>query len=360
MHKTSARPLALVYGLLIVYASLYPFSDWRDQGIAPWAYLTAPWPQYWTGFDVVTNVLGYMPLGFLLVLGAMRTGAGRYAMALTVVFCSLLSAILEGTQLYLPQRVASNVDWLLNTAGAAIGAVSAGTLERWGVLQRWSSFRARWFEPEARWAIVLLALWPIALLFPLSLPFGLGQVLERAEPTLLAWLLWLPGQEHLVVRPMVFEPMGTLSEILCISLGALLPCLLGNCVIQAPARRVAWLILAMGLGLAVTTLSSTLSFGPGHALAWMNPGVGTALLLTGVFGLTGSLLGRRTSAAWLLLALVLQLSLLNQAPVGTYFAQTLQTWEQGRFIRFNGLAQWLGWLWPYATLLYVVNRLSRA
>ena len=59
-----------------------------------------------------------------------------------------------------------------------------------------------------------------------------------------------------------------------------------------------------------------------------------------------------------LLALVLHLSLLNNAPTSAYFAQTLQTWEQGRFIRFNGLAQWLGWLWPYAALVYVLMRVS--
>jgi hypothetical protein len=50
------------------------------------------------------------------------------------------------------------------------------------------------------------------------------------------------------------------------------------------------------------------------------------------------------------------LSLLNQAPTSPYFAQTLATWEQGRFIRFNGIAQWLGWLWPYAALIYVLAR----
>jgi hypothetical protein len=50
---------------------------------------------------------------------------------------------------------------------------------------------------------------------------------------------------------------------------------------------------------------------------------------------------------------------LNQAPASEYFTQTLKTWEQGRFIRFNGLAQWLGWLWPYVTLAYVLVRVSR-
>jgi hypothetical protein len=67
----------------------------------------------------------------------------------------------------------------------------------------------------------------------------------------------------------------------------------------------------------------------------------------------------RVSAALILLALGVYLSLLNQAPESPYFAQTLQSWEQGNFIRFNGLAQWFGWLWPYATLGYVLAALWR-
>ncbi|HEY9208638.1 MAG TPA: VanZ family protein, partial [Acidovorax sp.] len=84
-------------------------------------------------------------------------------------------------------------------------------------------------------------------------------------------------------------------------------------------------------------------------------GVGAAL------GLAALLLAlpRRASAAVLLLALAWYLGLLNQAPASAYFAHTLQTWEQGRFIRFFGLGQWLGWLWPYAALAYVLIRVSR-
>jgi hypothetical protein len=70
-------------------------------------------------------------------------------------------------------------------------------------------------------------------------------------------------------------------------------------------------------------------------------------------------LPRRGCAALLLVALVVHLSVLNQAPASAYFADTLQAWEQGRFIRFHGVAQWLGWLWPYVTLAYVLLRVSR-
>ena len=45
LRKTAAWPLVWIYTVLIVYASLYPFDNWRIQGIAPWAFLTAPLPR---------------------------------------------------------------------------------------------------------------------------------------------------------------------------------------------------------------------------------------------------------------------------------------------------------------------------
>ena len=47
-----------------------------------------------------------------------------------------------------------------------------------------------------------------------------------------------------------------------------------------------------------------------------------------------------------------------QAPADPYFAQSLQAWEQGRFVRFHGLAQWVGWLWPYAAMGWLLSRLG--
>ena len=38
--------------------------------------------------------------------------------------------------------------------------------------------------------------------------------------------------------------------------------------------------------------------------------------------------------------------------------RTLQGWEQGRFVRFHGLAQWVGWLWPYAAMAWLLGRLG--
>jgi len=105
-----AWPFALGYVALVVYASLFPFSGWRDQGIAPWSFLLAPWPRYWTGFDVVSNLLGYVPLGLLLTLALARSGRPRWAGWFGVLVPALLSLGLESIQNYLVERVPSQVD----------------------------------------------------------------------------------------------------------------------------------------------------------------------------------------------------------------------------------------------------------
>ncbi len=366
-HKTSAWPLAGAYAVLIVYASLYPFSGWRDQEIAPWDFLLAGWPKYWTAFDLVANVLGYVPLGFLLALSFMRRGNVRHfaghpnlaAIAVAVGARAALSLLMGGIQNFLPSRVASNVDLGLNIAGTLVGAVAATVLEVAGFIAHWSRFRERWFIPQARGALVLLALWPFALLFPAAVPLGLGQVLERLEFTLADWLEDTPFLEWLPVRDIELQPLVPAAELLCVALGAFIPCLLGYSILRSPGRRALFAIVAVALGTGVTALSAALSWGPVHAWAWMSLPVRLGL----VFGLLLAMLmlgvPRRGCAAVLLLALVVHLSVLNQAPASAYFAHTLQEWEQGRFIRFHGLAQWLGWLWPYAVLVYVLLRVSR-
>ncbi len=356
MHKTAAWPLALVYAGLIVYASLYPFADWRNQGIAPWDFLLAPWPRYWTGFDVGANVVGYIPLGFLLALSALRTGRAAKAIRLATLVAGLLSLVMETSQSYLPARVPSNIDWGLNVLGACLGAVVASLLEMWGAIDRWSRFRARWFLPDARGALVLLALWPMALLFPAAVPLGLGQVFERLEAALAEYLLDTPFLEWLPVRDLDLEPLVPGAELVCVMLGLLIPCLLGFCVIRSKARRTVFVGAVVLAGVGATALSAAMSYGPAHAWAWLDLPVQVGLAAGGVLALVLLPVPSRVSAALMLLALGVYLSVLNQAPTSAYFAQTLQTWEQGRFIRFHGLAQWLGWLWPYAALLYVVTR----
>ncbi len=363
-HKTSAWPLAQAYAALIFYASLYPFTGWRDQGIAPWAYLASPWPKYWTGFDIAANLVGYAPFGFLLALSFLRRGgnpvvsSNRSAIAVATLVAASLSLCMEALQSYLPSRVPSNLDLAMNSLGALAGATLAGGLELAGAIDRWSHFRVRWFVEEARGALVLLALWPFALLFPAAVPLGLGQVFERLETGIAEWLLDTPFLQWLPVRDIELQPLMPGTELLCVAFGALIPCLLGFSVMLSKRRRAAFAVAVVGAGVLTTALSAALSWGPTHAWSWLSDPVRFGLGLGLVLALLLLPAPRRACAAVLLLTLVVHLSLLNQAPASAYFAQTLQTWEQGRFIHFNGLGQWLGWVWPYAALVYVLVRVS--
>ena len=358
MHKTSAWPLALVYAALVVYASLYPFADWRYQGVVPWSFLWAPIPRYWTGFDLISNVLGYGPLGFLLALSALRTGRGRLAVKYATLIGAGMSLVMESLQVYLPARVPSNVDFVLNVLGAWLGAALAALMERMGAIDRWSRFRTRWFVPNARGGLVLLILWPMALLFPAAVPLGLGQVFERVEKGLAALLIGTPVLEWLPVRDVELQPLVAGAEMICVMLGGLIPCLLGFSIITAAGRRAIFVVVLLSSGIAATVLSAAMSYGPSHAWAWLSLPVAIGLLMALLLGIVSVGLSSRASAALMLLALGIYLSVINQAPTSAYFAHTLKTWEQGRFIRFHGLVQWIGWLWPYASVVYVLARIG--
>jgi VanZ family protein len=358
-HRSSATLLAVVFALLIAYASLYPFADWRDQGIGPFAFFTAPWPRYWSHFDVVANFLGYAPLGFLATLALVRTTLLPQPVVWVTLAAATLSLLLEALQTYLPTRVPAVSDLLLNSAGACTGGVLAMSAQRLGVVDRWSSLRRSWFVREARAPLVLLVLWPLALLFPPAAPLSLGQVRERLqssvdallEGTPLAHMLHVPGDLHV---------LSSLGEMICVACGFLALCWLGFSVTLGWHRRLLLLVGALWLGVAASSLSASMSYSPEHAWSWLSGPTQLGLLAGLLLALLSLNAPRRLCLALLVVALVWQLSLINTVPSTPYYAQTLQAWEQGRFIRFHGLAQWLGWLWPFATLWVALLSLSQA
>ena len=137
-HKkasASVRIALLVYVLLVIYSTGFPFSGWRDNGLLPWSYLVEQMPHYWTGFDLVVNVIGYVPLGGLSVLALYPRVRGAWAVLITSTLGILLAISLEALQSYLPSRVPSNLDLMTNSLGVIIGALS-GTLLYSPVLEK--------------------------------------------------------------------------------------------------------------------------------------------------------------------------------------------------------------------------------
>jgi VanZ family protein len=362
-HRSSAAPLAALYAALIVYASLSPFTGWKLPTGVPWFGLgNMPWYPWWTTFDLVSNLLGYMPFGALLFGAQVRSGRATGVSAVTTVLAGVaLSFVMESLQNWLPRRVPSSIDWVLNSAGTALGLLVAMAVQALGGLSRWQVLRDRWFIDRSAGAIALLLLWPVGLLFPAPVPFGLGQLLvplQAAADAALAgtpWAGWVGGWFDARVA---ITPMSSGAESLAIVLGFLAPSFVAFSVLRPGWRRVVQVPAALAVGLAATTLSTALNFGPQHALAWLTPAALPALVVGCLLAVGLAFVPRRMAAGLGLVALTVMAALLVQAPTDPYYAQSLQAWEQGRFIRFHGAAQWVGWLWPYVALVYLFLRVT--
>ncbi len=180
----------LGYVLLIVYGSLYPFSGWVD---APdcfaFLYQGLSSTQVQLG-DLVTNVLAYVPLGFLVcrLLLAKRV-AGAWATALAIATAFVLSLSMEMLQGFLPTRVQSDFDLLTNTFGGTLGAIAAGLPGRQGALADiLRKTRSEWFVPGrfADLGLFALGAWFFRWLLPLLPSIDLGRFRAGLAPIALA------------------------------------------------------------------------------------------------------------------------------------------------------------------------------
>jgi VanZ family protein len=363
-HRSSASPLALVYAVLVLYASLYPFAGWRwPPGQMAWTLAALPRTSWQLPFDIASNLLGYLPLGALLMIAMRRSGVGRgRSLLLAIAGPGALSYATEVLQHVVPGRVPALEDFLMNTTGAAAGALLAHAGHALGLVEAWHAMRQRWFVGDSAGALALLALWPVGLLFPTPIPLGLGQVGERLREALahaLAGVAWAgPVHQLLASEASAATPLRPVTEAFIMALGLLSPCLLAFSVMVTGWRRVAMGLGALLLGLGGMTLSTALNFGPGHALGWLSPAVLPGLGLGLLLALGCAQLRRSRVAGLGLMALTGLVVGVAQAPADPYFAQSLQAWEQGRFVRFHGLAQWVGWLWPYAAMAWLSARLG--
>lgn len=363
-HRSSATPLSWAYAALLLYASLYPFAEWRwPPGQTMAALLLLPWPPWIDEFDLWSNLFGYVPLGALLGIAARRSRVGLWpALAVAVLGPALMSYGTEVLQQFLPGRHPSLKDLAMNSAGALLGALLAMTWHGAGLVDGWHAWRQRWFLRDSAGGLALLALWPVGLLFPAPVPLGLGQVGARLRDwALLAMkdVPWADAATQLLnaqIDP--DQPLQPLAEALITALGLLAPCMVA-CSVMAPGwRRVVMALCALLLACAGMTLSTLLNFGPVHALAWIGPWTAPSLGLGLLLGMLMAPVGRRMVAGLGLVVLTALVLGVSQAPADPYFADSLQAWEQGRFVRFFGLAQWFGWLWPYAAMAWLLSRLS--
>ena len=357
-----ARVSLLIYLLLIIYASWYPFSGWRDVGLTPWAFLSAPLPHYWTLFDVWTNIVGYMPLGLLTVLVLPR----RIPLTLTVILVTLagilFSGVMEAVQTYLPTRVSSNLDLLTNSIGALSGSIIGAIFRyRFSPENKLLLLRERWFNREASHGMVMIALWPLAQLAPLNHLFGFGQVTSMLSTWLSDWFeqpidlaAWMTNDVQLSAE------QYWMTESIITACGLVSAGLMLMIVLRKDAPKVALTFLLIWVTLSVKAFASALLFTPENVLVWLTPGALTGLLVGAVVLVTFGFTPQRVQRWVAALAVFVSLVFVNVIPDNPYYVETLQTWSLGKFLNFNGAAQFLALLWPFFTLWFLFHPMHRA
>ena len=327
--------LAIGYGGLIAYASLYPFS-WEAAGVDPLGFLTGRWAAVAPRADNLANVLAYLPLGVLLALLLQRLGSFAVRVILATLAGVALSFSMEFSQQYLPGRVPSQADLATNGCGALIGALLASSfhpaLLPGRVLGQW---RARWVKPGRHFNLGLLAVaaWALSQWLPGVPSFSVDNLRSGLAP------VWHTAQD---LSSFDFSQWGRYT--LYISGLALLVRTLGNP--GRPAVSMFFLFAAGVLAYKIPVVGRQLSL---EALA----GAFSAMLLT----LLWLALRTRTVASIAALFIAGGLICAHFLP-GQGSAQHLSNWAPLRGPIDHpvlGLGSVLEILWPPAALGYLAR-----
>jgi VanZ family protein len=335
-----ARAITILYILLICYGCLNPFNFDLKFGLDPFAWWFGPLPKYITLFDVTINVLGYIPLGLVMMFALYPRWQGFWAILITLLFGAFLSGLMESAQTWLPTRVPTQIDWMANLLGALIGALLAVPLG-----PNWLSgtaIRKRfdyWFG--TRWlSVTLFILFPFAQIYPQSSWLGMGSV-GLGSNTIAHW--GFGAINH------------TIYEGLITGLSWLGVCLFFSLALRTNVSKPILLAGLLLITVIIKSLFTSLQFGTEFGFVWLSAGamwgIGVGSILA--YGFLG--LSTRLRFIACLGAFVALIVLVNYFPENPYFTIRLPRWNYSRLAHLNDLMQWLSWLWLPVALIWLLN-----
>jgi len=335
--------LALAYLLVVAYASMLPFHGWRVPPEEILRFLAAPWPRFITLQDVIVNIVAYVPLGLLLSIGwGAHYGPARGAAAATLAVLAL-SLVMEFAQMFLPVRIASNVDLLANGTGGLIGAMAAPLLAPTQSLGgRLHAARHRLFLDGmlADTGLVIVTLWLLTQLHPNAQLFGTGAL--RATLDIPAAFAHTPllafGSEATVV---LFNLLGVGLMLLAL--------------MRDRARVFPVLGAVVAAALAVKLFNTVALVQAPAPFAWLTPGVMAGLVSGGLLLWVAARLPRAVQLAAAACCIVIATTAINLAPDNPYHSVPPRLLARGasHFLSFSGIARALSELWPLLALAYL-------
>jgi VanZ family protein len=336
--------LVVAYPLVIVYASLMPFRGWRTPPDDILYFLTAPWPRFITLQDVAVNIAAYVPLGLLLSIGyGARHGPGRGVVVATLS-ATLLSLAMEAAQMFLPSRIATNVDLLANGLGALIGAMAAPLFAPTRILGgKLHAVRHRLFLDgmTADVGLVIVGLWLVTQFHPNAQLFGTGGIRATFD---------LPAQfAHTPMLALTAEGVVVLFNLLGVGL------LMAACT-RDGGRPLPPIAAVVGAALIIKVFTAAALVKVSMPLAWLTPGVYLGLG-AGWFLLWGAVrLPRGAQLAAAAACIAIATVAINLAPDNPYRSPPARLLAGGtsHFLSFSGIVRALSELWPLLAVGYLV------
>jgi VanZ family protein len=328
---------AVLYGAMIVYASVDPFSAWMAPIPGTPYFLFAPWPPRYTRFDIAINIVAYVPIGLALALvGARVRPLTRFAVG--TAGGALLSLCMESAQMFLPTRDASTIDLLSNAAGAAIGAFVAVFFNAVpGLRNGIRAWRRRVFLEGRRGdlGLALLGIWLLAQVNP-----GIPLFAATYDPSL----------------ELMSDLAGTLlqaaqSAFNVLGVGLFLALLVRQ------RQFFGWAVLLL-IGFELVLKGCAASILLRHAVleTWLKPGVALGILVGALALLAAIWLPRplRTTLCAIALLSSLVAPLLApdmwqaRAPIALF------DWPYGQLLNFNRLTHAVLVVWPVLASAYLL------
>ena len=340
--------LALAYTVLIVYASLQPFRDWRFPPAEILRFLSAPWPRYITLEDILINLAAYVPLGFLVALALRTRFTAPAAVLLAAVLAALLSLLMESVQMFLPARIASNVDLLTNGAGGLFGAMAAPLLSPSGFPgRRLAAWRQRRFAPGTvtDTGLVIVCLWLFTHLHPTAQLFGTGNLRGIFD-----WPAYFTHTPQLL-----FAAEAAIVFLNLVGLGLLIAALMRDMNRPFPI-----IVAVVAAGLLVKVIAAVILFDSPGPLVWLTPGVALGLALGSLLLYPLVRMPQIVSLIAALLCLGAAVAVINFAPDNPY--QTLPSklipGSTSHLLRFSNIVRALSELWPFLAVGYLIAAAS--
>lgn len=343
-----AGSLAFAYALIIVYASLQPFSGWRMPSDEVLRFLGAPWPRYVTAGDILLNIVAYLPLGAILFASLRPALKAVTSILGATLLAAMLSLALESVQMFLPSRIASNLDLLTNISGAVIGALAAWMFTLSALAGNpLTALRNRAIRPGAIGdrGLLVVALWILIQSHQAPLTLGNGDFRDALGiKPLFAHAPWPYVLAETAVAAFAIVVLGEMISLLARLRQGMLPLLVTALLLAFAAKS-----------LAAVALTRSVNW-----LTWLTPGVAIGTV-TGVAMLAMLLRPPPAARAIIgLLCLAAGVLIVNVTPENPYqpVSMSLLAPQPSHLINFSNIVHAMSQLWPLiaAAFLFLAGR----